>query len=106
MIMSNKTSGKFFGGERWSLLVQAVTFLLTVAYDFLLVFGVYFLSRLTFLLVNWSYFSETLSWPHLAEMWVGGMRFDTTAILYTNLLVMLMLLFPLPWKEPLLSLFV
>ena len=99
MIMSNKTSGKFFGGERWSLLGQAVTFLLTVAYDFLLVYGVYFLSRLTFLLVNWSYFSETLSCAHLTEMWVGGMRFDTTAILYTNILWVLLVLLPVRQKE-------
>ena len=55
--------------------------------------------RLVFLLVNWSLYADTMTWGHAIELFGAGLIFDTTAILYTNALVILMMLFPLHWKE-------
>lgn len=56
-------------------------------------------SRLVFLLVNWGLYADTMTWGHGLDMFGAGLIFDTTAILYTNALVILMMLFPLHWKE-------
>ena len=63
--------------------------------NLLLVYVVYFIARMAYLLDNWSYFSESLSW----EIWQGGLVFDTSAILVTNIPYIAMMLFPLHWKE-------
>ena len=63
--------------------------------NLLLVYVVYFIARVAYLLDNWSYFSESLSW----EIWQGGLVFDTSAILVTNIPYIAMMLFPLHWKE-------
>ena len=64
-----------------------------------MVYVAYTLCRIIFLFVNWDAYSETMTFAHALHLMRAGLIFDTTAILYTNLLVMLMLLFPLPWKE-------
>ena len=56
-------------------------------------------SRLVFLLVNWGLYADTMTWGHGLDLFGAGLIFDTTAILYTNALVILMMLFPLHWKE-------
>ena len=61
--------------------------------NLLLVYVVYFIARVAYLLDNWSYFSESLSW----EIWQGGLVFDTSAILVTNIPYIAMMLFPLHW---------
>ena len=63
--------------------------------NLLLVYVVYFIARMAYLLDNWSYFSEGLSW----EVWQGGLVFDTSAILVTNIPYIVLMLFPLHWKE-------
>ena len=55
--------------------------------------------RLVFLAVNWSMFSDSLTWQAFGEMLVGGWFFDTSAILYTNALYALLMLFPIHYKE-------
>lgn len=67
--------------------------------NIILVFIVYSICRLVFLFENYSMFAEELTLGGLFEMWKGGLRFDTSAILYTNALYIVMMLLPLHWKE-------
>lgn len=67
--------------------------------NLLVVYVLFTICRLTFLLTNWSLYAGTLSWSHGLSLFAAGLIFDTTAILYTNALVIVMMLFPLHWKE-------
>ena len=64
-----------------------------------IVYVVYFLARIVYLLVNYSYFEQSLSLPRLTEIFQGGLVFDTSAILVTNIPYIVMMLFPLHQKE-------
>ena len=81
---------------------KALTYLsplFSVLLNLLWVYVVYFLARMAFLAENWNLYADNLTWPHLLEMLRGGVMFDTSAILYTNALWVVMVLFPLPQKE-------
>lgn len=69
--------------------------------NLLWVYVCYTLCRFVFLLEHWSVFAGKLSTSSLLEMFKGGFMFDTSAILYTNVLVAFLLLLPLHWKETL-----
>ena len=73
----------------------AYTPVFTVVCNLLLAYVVYFIARVAYLLDNWSYFAPGLSW----ETWKGGLVFDTSAILVTNALYIVLMLLPLHWKE-------
>jgi len=73
--------------------------LVTTLVNLLIVYGVYFLARVVYLLENWSYFSQGLSCSHVMEMLGGGLMFDTSAILVTNIPYIVLMLFPLHQKE-------
>ena len=64
-----------------------------------LVYIVYAVCRLVFLAINWGMFSDTITWGGFVEMWHGAWFFDTSAILYTNVLYALLMLFPIHYKE-------
>ena len=68
---------------------------LAVLWNLLLAYVVYFIARIAYLLENWSYFSEGLS----LEIIQGGLVFDTSAILVTNIPYIVLMLLPLHWKE-------
>lgn len=70
-----------------------------VGKNVLLLYIVYFLTRMVYLLLNWSYFSPTLSMHSFGEILYGGLVFDTSAILVTNIPFFVFMLFPLHWKE-------
>ena len=70
-----------------------------VAKNILLLYIVYFLARMVYLLLNWSYFAPTLSMHSFGEILYGGLVFDTSAILVTNIPFFVFILFPLHWKE-------
>ena len=70
-----------------------------VVYNLLLAYIVYMLARLLYMADNWSYFAEGLTFNHLMELLGGGLVFDTSAILVTNSLWLLLMLFPLHLKE-------
>lgn len=72
---------------------------LTLAWNLLLVYVCYTLCRLAFLFVNWDTFSGNLSWGYTISLLGAGIIFDTTAILYSNALFILLFLLPLHWKE-------
>ncbi|MDE5953419.1 MAG: LTA synthase family protein, partial [Duncaniella sp.] len=59
----------------------------------------YEICRLAFIFENWSLYSANLSWRTFWTLSLGGWRFDTSAIFYTNSLVILLYLFPLHIKE-------
>lgn len=67
--------------------------------DLFLVYLLFTLCRLVFLLTNWGLYADTMTWGHGISLFAAGLIFDTSAILYTNALVILMMLFPLHWKE-------
>ena len=67
--------------------------------NLLLLYVVYFVARITYLLVNYSYFSQNLSFGHLMEMLGGGLVFDTSAILVTNIPYVVLMLLPWHGKE-------
>ena len=67
--------------------------------NLLIALGMYFIARVEFLLENYSYFSENLTFSHLCSLFAGSLPFDKSAIAYTNSLYILMMLFPLWLKE-------
>ena len=73
--------------------------LVATLYNLLLLYVVYFLARVAYLLVNYSYFQQGLSFRRLLEMFGGGLVFDTSAILVTNIPYIVLMLFPWHVKE-------
>ena len=79
--------------------IQLLSPLGITLYNLLMAYVVYFIARMVYLLENWSYFSQNLSFSHLMEMLGGGLVFDTSAILVTNIPYIVLMLFPLHLKE-------
>ena len=75
--------------------------LATTLYNLLIAYVVYFLARIIYFFENYSYFSKDLSFSHAMELLEGGLVFDTSAILVTNSLYIVLMLFPLHIKETL-----
>ena len=67
--------------------------LLVVLWNLLLVYLVYQVARIEYWLEHSSYLNYTF------DVWRGGLMFDTSAILYTNALYVVLILFPLHYKE-------
>lgn len=67
--------------------------------NLLLAYTVYGIARIAYLLENYSFFSEGLDFSHLFNLLLGGLKFDTSAIVYTNALYIFLMLFPLWQKE-------
>ena len=64
-----------------------------------LVYIVYGLCRVVYFAENWSTFAPNLTWGSAFEMMRGAWMFDTSAILYTNALYILLMIQPLHYKE-------
>lgn len=73
--------------------------LIAVLLNLLLAYVVYFIARIAYLLENFSFFSQGLSFSHVMELAGGGLVFDTSAILVTNIPYMVFVLLPLHFKE-------
>ena len=71
---------------------------LSLIINLLLVMGCFILCRVIFLIENLKAFSD-LSAGRIWRMFEGGFLFDTSAILYTNLLYIFLMLIPLHYKE-------
>lgn len=67
-------------------------------FNILLAYISFFLCRVLFLWVNHSYYTD-LTWAKFAEIFRGGLVFDTSALVYMNALYVLLILFPLHIKE-------
>ena len=76
-----------------------LTPLATTIYNLMLAYVVYFLARVLYLLLNYSYFSVDMTYSHLLELFMGGLVFDTSAILITNSLYIFLMLLPWHGKE-------
>lgn len=72
---------------------------LSLLWNTLVVYVLYTFTRLIFLITNWQLFSQTLDWSHGSSLFVAGLKFDTTAILYSNALFLLLFMLPLHMKE-------
>ena len=71
---------------------------IAMIFNLLLVYLCFSLCRLVFIWVNHSYYPD-LTMAHTWEMFRGGWVFDTSAIFYTNVLYLVLYLFPLQFKE-------
>ncbi len=67
--------------------------------NIVLSYVIFFVARLIFFWANSSYFIDYMSWKLLGEMLQGALVFDTSGVIYCNLLYMVMVLLPLHWKE-------
>ena len=70
--------------------------LLRLLNNLLLVYLLYMLCRVVYVMEFWDLYSAGWSQLSLGSLIAGGLRFDTSAILYTNLLYVLLVLVPLP----------
>ena len=85
--------------KKFSLLHHTGSSAVALLLNLLLVFAVYFICRVAYLLENYSYFSENLSFSYLLRMFGGSLMFDRSAIAYTHIPYIVMMLVPLYWKE-------
>ncbi len=73
--------------------------ILSVLINLAPVYLLYMITRVAFVLENWSLFSVDWEQLDMGELLAGSLRFDSSAILYTNCLWVLLMLFPLHTKE-------
>ena len=78
---------------------QLLTPLAVIACNLLLAYAVYFLARIIYLTINYSYFYQGLTLVHLFELLGAGLVFDTSAILVTNIPYIVLMLLPWHGKE-------
>ncbi|HEY9123894.1 MAG TPA: sulfatase-like hydrolase/transferase [Bacteroidales bacterium] len=71
---------------------------LVLLYRIFIVYLLYSLSRLIFYLYNIDHFNN-IGFDRLMIIFGGGLKFDTTAIIYTNLLFIVMSILPIPWRH-------
>ena len=72
--------------------------LLSLLGNILLVYVAYTVCRLLFVWNNDALFHD-ITWPHLFELLKAGLIFDSSAICYTNSIIIIMFLLPFHWKE-------
>ena len=72
---------------------------LAFVWNMVLVYVIYWLCRLVYWAENAQAFAGLWSDNSWQDLVKGAWMFDSSAILYTNLLYALMMLLPLPWKE-------
>ena len=73
--------------------------LLAVAFNILLAYIVYMLCRIIYICENWSLFSQGWNNLSLWNLLRGGLRYDGSAIAYTNVLYIILMLLPVIAKE-------
>ncbi|MDR1672638.1 MAG: LTA synthase family protein [Bacteroidales bacterium] len=66
-------------------------------YNTLLVMLLFMLCRIAFYLFNADHFPD-MTFGHFVHLCRGALQFDLTAVLYTNLLYFLLMLFPVPFR--------
>ena len=72
---------------------------LTVLLNLLLVYILYMVTRVAFIWENWQRFAPTWDALNMGDILMGSLRFDTSAILYSNALWIVLVLLPLHLKE-------
>ena len=66
---------------------------LAVVSNILLVYVAYTITRLAFFFENIRQYAHLMQWDHAWQIFWAGLYFDTSAIAYTNILYMVMVLF-------------
>ncbi len=94
LVFKSNKSFSFMNKCRNSMFATPVALFINL----LLSYASFMLCRLIFLWVNRAYFTD-MTWEHFFELVKGGLMFDTSAIVYTNALYILLMLFPLHYKE-------
>ena len=67
--------------------------------NLIIIYIAYGICRVAFVIENWGLFASDFQWSSVPEMLHGAWMFDTSAILYTNVLYALLMLIPLHFKE-------
>lgn len=70
-----------------------------VLINLLIAYAVYFIARVVYLLENYNIFKQGLDGQGLIDAFKGGFMFDSSAIMYTMVLFILLMLLPLHSKE-------
>ncbi|MDR2125826.1 MAG: LTA synthase family protein [Prevotellaceae bacterium] len=65
--------------------------------NLLLMLAIYYLCRIFFFIVNKSYFAD-VTFDHFLNLLKGGLQFDISALLYTNLIYLAMQIFPFKFR--------
>lgn len=73
--------------------------ILAVVANLAIVYAVYMITRWAYIMENWSLFAPTWDALSTAEVLRGSLRFDSSAIFYTNALWIILMLLPLHVKE-------
>ena len=73
--------------------------LVAVILNLLMAYCIYFIARVAYLLENYSFFKQGLDWQGMVTAFQGGVVFDSSAIMYTLALYILLMLLPLHCKE-------
>ncbi len=73
--------------------------LLAFAVNMAMVYVAYMLCRIEYVAENWSAIGQSLLSNPMSDLLSGSLKFDTSAILYTNVLYAIMMLLPLHYKE-------
>ena len=72
---------------------------LNLVFDIFLVYLCYAVCRILFLTLNYSFYEGKIFTDNLLNLVKGSLIFDTSGILYTNMIFLLLALFPLHFKE-------
>lgn len=72
---------------------------LNIIFDILLVYICYAICRTLFLTLNYNYYEGKIFTDNFLNLVKGSLVFDTSGILYTNMIFLLLALFPLHFKE-------
>ena len=67
--------------------------------NLIILYRAYGICRVAFVMENWGLFASDFQWSSVPDMMHGAWMFDTSAILYTNILYALLMLIPLHYKE-------
>lgn len=79
-------------------MIRQINNILRLIWNILLVYVTYGICRATFMICN-SNMYQGIETSHIFDLFKAGLIFDSSAICYTNAIVMLLFLLPLHWKE-------
>ena len=73
--------------------------LAAVVWNLFIAYAIYFIARVAYFLENYGIFSQGLKGQALVDAFKGGFMFDSSAIMYTCVLYIILMLLPLHLKE-------
>ena len=73
-------------------------YLAATAINIAVVYIAFMICRVVFYIYNKAYFPD-MGWDDFRTIFKGGLVFDTSGIVYVNLIYIAAMLVPLPWRE-------